>query len=40
MKNRHHISDGLIGIGKMKSVVKVNKPNVGMAILDLSKLQM
>ena len=36
MKNRHPINDNLIGIEKIKSVVKLNKPTyVGMAILDL-----
>ena len=41
MKNRHPINDNLIGIEKIKSVVKLNKPiYVGMAILDLSKLHM
>ena len=41
MKNRHPISDDLIGIEKIKAVVKLNKPiYVGMAILDLSKLHM
>ncbi len=41
MKHRHPINDNLIGIEKIKSVVKLNKPiYVGMAILDLSKLHM
>ena len=41
MKNRHFINDTLIGVEKIKSVVRLNKPiYVGMAILDLSKLHM
>ena len=41
MKNRHIINDKLVGIEKIKSVVRLNKPiYVGMAILDLSKLHM
>ena len=41
MKSRHFINDKLIGIEKIKSVVKLNKPiYIGMVILDLSKLHM
>ncbi len=41
LKHRHPINDNLIGIEKIKAVVKLNKPiYVGMAILDLSKLHM
>ena len=41
MKHRHFINDKLVGIEKIKSTVKLNKPiYVGMAILDLSKLHM
>ncbi len=41
LKHRHPINDNLIGIEKIKSVVKLNKPiYLGMAILDLSKLHM
>jgi hypothetical protein len=41
MKHRHFINDQLVGIEKIKAVVKLNKPiYVGMAILDLSKLHM
>lgn len=41
LKNRHIINDNLVGVEKIKAVVKLNKPiYVGMAILDLSKLHM
>ena len=41
LKNRHIINDSLVGVEKIKQVVKLNKPiYIGMAILDLSKLHM
>ena len=40
-KHRHIINENLIGVEKVKGVVKLNKPiYVGMSILDLSKLHM
>ncbi len=40
-KHKHIINENLVGVEKMKSVVKLNKPMyVGMTILDLSKLHM
>lgn len=41
MKHRHFINEHLVGIEKIKPVVKLNKPiYVGMTILDKSKLHM
>ena len=41
LKNRHIINENLVGVEKIKAVVRLNKPiYVGMAILDLSKLHM
>ncbi len=41
LKHTHIINENLVGIEKIKPVVKLNKPiYVGMAILDLSKLHM
>jgi len=40
-KHCHRINENLVGVEKIKNVVKLNKPiYIGMAILDLSKLHM
>ncbi len=40
-KHKHIINENLVGVEKVKPVVKLNKPMyVGMTILDLSKLHM
>ena len=41
MKHRHFFSDQLVGVGKIKSIVKLNKPiYIGVAIFDLPKLHL
>jgi hypothetical protein len=38
-KHCHRINENLVGVEKIKAVIKLNKPiYLGMAILDLSKL--